>query len=709
MSYLTYPRLHFSGGFLADPSTVNNTPDNYTDANNDIAKLQLYWNPNGTGIFDFQGCLVTKVVYGLGDETTDPAVDPVIGQPVNAVYTMAAPKLVDLDPDQQNTSEIWGLSLQVAGTTANPASISDFVRGDYVAGSYNAVWAQAINGPHSSGSGCAVYQSSLTNLRWTTAATPQSKFLSLLQQQSPQQLSVNFVVNAHNNAPVIYLFNADTLQALVAKGVPANIAAKLQPMTQYSMGLDKKGKPAKLGQVPTESYVNNRLTILLGQADADTYRATILATTLAPPPSPVPPPNINTLFPTGLLTGTIGPLATAIPMFYTPSRMMAPIKVPNSSAQCNFAPFCTQVLSNSDDSNEVLITVNLGNSLATDKPGYNDPAQGFGVALSALGELFLVYFDQNQGPGISLTNAVTIAALPNDPVQMAQLMTVSGGILTVKVDPALLPPGLTVQQAEQKVLSMPLGLIGKKAFAPIIWLAENINGYNLRADQFVFRMNPGIPTGPDQPNGATALVRLYATQFGQPAANISLQATLMSPEDSVTYTSKTMGTGGTSGLKNIAIPQDALSFSPTPLVTNGQGMAELKIVGTDPSFPRVSQNIDGQIYFVNYNFADPTIAQSYTQHPDDLISILLFSQQTFPENPTWDNCIQYILPQYAKLYPIMGRFKLDDYATVVQYAEPISVVLAKPMDDALHMPVIRDLSIQRTQIILDWFANKTPK
>ncbi|MFZ6746034.1 hypothetical protein ACO0LC_22645 [Undibacterium sp. JH2W] len=706
MSYLTYPRLHFSGGFLADPSTVNNTPDNYTDANDEVAKLQLYWNPNGTGIFDFQGCLVTKVVYGPGDETTDPTVDPVIGQPVLAAYTMAAPKLVDLDPDQQNTSEIWGLSLQVAGPTANPASISDFVRGDYVAGSYNAVWAQAINGPRSSGSGCGVYQSSLTNLSWATAAKPQSRYLSLLQQQSPKQLSVNFVVNAHNNAPVIYLFNTATLQALEKKGVPASITAKLLPMTRYYMNLGSNGLPAKLGEVPTESYVNNRLTILLGQANADTYRATILATTLAPPPSSVPPPNINTKFPTGLLTGTIGPQATAVPVFYTPSRMMAPIALPNSNTRCNFAPFCTQVLSDSNDSKEVLITVNLGNSLATNKPGYNDPVQGFGVAMYALGDLFLVYFDQSQETGISLNNAVTITALPNDPAQMAELMTVSGGILTVKVNPALLPPDLTLQQAEQGVLTMPLGLVGKNAFFQIIWLAENINGYNLRADQFVFRMNPGVTSGP---NSATALVRLYATKFGQPAANIGLQAALMSPEDSVKYTSNTMGTGGTSGLKNIAIPQNALSFNTAPLMTNEQGMVELKILGTDPGFPRASQNVDGQIYFVRYNFADQTVAQSYTQHSDDLISILLFSQQTFPKNPTWDNCIQYILPQYAKLYPIMGRFKLNDYASVVEYAEPIRTVLAKPMDDALHMPVIRDLSIQRTQIILDWFTNHTPK
>lgn len=707
MSYLTYPRLHFSGGFLADPSTVNNTPDNYSDENDQVAQLQLYWNPNGTGIFDFQSCVVTKVVYGPGDETTDPKVDPVIGQPVNAVYTMAAPKLVDLDPDQQNTSEIWGLSLQVAGISANPSSISDFVRGDYVAGSYNAVWAQAINGPRSSGSGCGVYQSSLTNLSWATTAAPQSKFLSLLKQQSPKQLSVTFVVNAHNNAPVIYLFTTDTLEALKKNGVPANVVEKLTPMTRYFMNLDNNGLPVNRGQIPTESYVNNRLNILLGQADADTYRNTILTTTLAPPPSPVPPPNINTKFPTGLLTGTIGPLVSPVPVFYTPSRMMAPY---GKQSLCNFSPFCTQVHNNNtNDNKEVWITVNLGNSLATDKPGYNDPKQGFGVAMKNLGDLFLVCFDQTKMTGISTGNIVKVTALPKDPEQMKELMTVSGGILTVKVDPALLPSGMTVQQAEQKVQTMPMGLVGGPTSAPIIWLAENIHGYNVRADQFVYRMNPGIPSGAGQAYGETALVRLYATKFGQPAANIGLKATLMSPKESLDYTSNTMGTGGTHGLKNIAIPQSALSFSTAPLTTNAQGMVELKITGTDPGFPRASQNIDGQIYFVRYNFADPAIAQSYTQHPDDLISILLFSQQNFPQPPTWDNCIQFILPQYAKLYPIMGRFKLNDYASVVEYAEPIRTVLAKPMDDALHMPVIRDLSIQRTQIILDWFANHTPK
>ena len=59
MSYLSSPRLHFSGTFRADPSTLNNTPDNFNSNNNfppnngsEVSNnLQLYWNPNGTAAF----------------------------------------------------------------------------------------------------------------------------------------------------------------------------------------------------------------------------------------------------------------------------------------------------------------------------------------------------------------------------------------------------------------------------------------------------------------------------------------------------------------------------------------------------------------------------------------------------------------------------------------------------------------------------------
>jgi len=44
MSYLDVPRLHFSGTFIAKPSTLNNAPTNFDPAN---TQPDPFWNPNG--------------------------------------------------------------------------------------------------------------------------------------------------------------------------------------------------------------------------------------------------------------------------------------------------------------------------------------------------------------------------------------------------------------------------------------------------------------------------------------------------------------------------------------------------------------------------------------------------------------------------------------------------------------------------------------
>lgn len=695
MSYLGYPRLHFSGRFIADPSTINNTPNNYDDDSNQIADLELYWNPNGTGIFDLMECVVTKVVYGPGDEAVTAEQDPVIGQAVAAVYTKAPPKIVDLDPDQQNVSEIWGLTLQVAGRGANPKSIANFVRGDYAEGPFNAIWVQSLKGPRSSASGSGVYQSQLRNLAWDIDSKPGSRFLAALNAASPNQLSVNFVVNAHNNSPVQYGFNPDTFEKMknAPYNIPETILNKLLPMQKYIQNVGRTQ-----GNVPTESYVNHEVNRLLGQADAETYMHAILEATLLP----YDPGNIDTQFPTGYIKGTLGPQAEAAPVYYTPSRMMAPAK----DSVCYFAPF------NVESANgKTVITLNLGNALATNKPGYD-------IAGDQLGDLKLVYFNQRQSASISLNNAVTVAGIPGD---LAALMKNSAGILDVPIDATLLPKDITPGQASADVLSMPLGLIGSPGGKPVIWLAENIFGYNVRADKFVFRMNPGIETTPQQPRGATAEVAFYVTRFGQPAANVGLKVWKLSEQEAIEYTSHTLGTGGTLGIKNLSVPQEALAMAdavsgsppspedPIEVTTDASGIARLRLQASDPGTPRADQNIDGQVYFIRYTFADGAIAQSFTQDADDLVSVQVYSQLTIPAQPTWENCIKDILPQYGKLYPIMGRFQLDDYQHVYQNRTAIKTVLSKPMEDALHMPVIRDMSVPRLNAILRWIENGAPE
>ena len=77
--------------------------------------------------------------------------------------------------------------------------------------------------------------------------------------------------------------------------------------------------------------------------------------------------------------------------------------------------------------------------------------------------------------------------------------------------------------------------------------------------------------------------------------------------------------------------------------------------------------------------------------------------------PTWDGEIRDILAQYGKLYPIMSRFGLQSYESIVMNKDQIKNALTQPIEAPLHMPVTRDLSQDRLQLILTWMNNNSPR
>src|SRR5262245_12400113 len=105
MSYLDAPRIHFFGGYFANPSTINNNLTNY-----DLKPpLDLSWNPDGSAFFRFRGCAVSSAVGHGGAVSAEDAVDPIIRA---TVTTPQAPqpklaKIVDLDPDQQTITQLY--------------------------------------------------------------------------------------------------------------------------------------------------------------------------------------------------------------------------------------------------------------------------------------------------------------------------------------------------------------------------------------------------------------------------------------------------------------------------------------------------------------------------------------------------------------------------------------------------------------------------
>ena len=162
MSYLQSPRLHFAGSFQADPSTVNNDPEHF-DTSRFQSNYNLpgpgatngWWNPGGTAAWRFFGCTVQQVVYRDGTVCDDPAVDPVVGAPVASGEARTEGKLVDLDPEQQMVSEIWGFQVALGGSGSGFA-----IRGDFEVMGFADIWVRYPQGQPDSFFG-AFYQSVL--------------------------------------------------------------------------------------------------------------------------------------------------------------------------------------------------------------------------------------------------------------------------------------------------------------------------------------------------------------------------------------------------------------------------------------------------------------------------------------------------------------------------------------------------------------------
>lgn len=662
MSYFDLPRVHFGGQFQASPSTLNNTPNNYAEANWTREKTELYWAPDGDGIFDLFECTVTSVV------TSDPGtpVDPLQGLPVIAAYTKAPPKIVDLDPMQQNVSELWGMLMQFG----DPGGA--FVRGVFEPISFNGIWgvAQGLEAPHSSASGSAVFQTMLTSLVWNAGG---STVLEALQAASPDRLSLNMVVKSHNNIPDTYLFDDATYAAMgqSPNDVPSEVIDQLRVLSRYRMMSDDTA-----GLLPTSAYVTYQLRQLLGEQVAKQYIDTVLAVTRQPYSETGS--RMPTDFNFGQIVGSLGPAAADEPTYVVPARTLAPPATTNDKTgvltpqgPCWWAQ--AKLHRNADGTGR--LTLNLGNSLPVEFPGTT-------IWAKQLGTLSLAY-ESPPGSGTYVTLAESI-----DYGDAGGLMTHRAGVVDID---------LTAEQASA-VASAPLVLRGTEAQA--ILLQENPEGLSARADQFVFRMNPGMP------GGDSAQVDVHVRKFGEVAGTEGLQVELakMSPKTAANYTVNTLGTSGTKGIENLSVPEGALEIGGSPAPVR-DGVASFQLTAADPGNPR--GYLDGNVYFARYSLT-PGVP-GYFQDPNDIVSAQVYEHTTLDGPPTWTGGISTILSQFGRLYPIMAAFDLGDYDTVVRNATAIRGVLARDIADPLHMPVTRDLSESRRALVLAWIDAGTPR
>jgi hypothetical protein len=203
MSYLDTPRLHFTGQFQADVSTINNevtfydtasfTPD---DQQRTTDGTKGAWNPEGTGIFRLVGCRITGARLGNRQITTWEQ-DPVIGTALENADDRVFGKLVDLDPQQQMVSQIWGMRLRLTNGQERALFVGDFEPAAFIN-----LWRRQQTAVFLDQTLAAVFQSVLAKVTWQGDA--KSEVLDALRHASAEgYLSINMNVYGYGRDPAI--------------------------------------------------------------------------------------------------------------------------------------------------------------------------------------------------------------------------------------------------------------------------------------------------------------------------------------------------------------------------------------------------------------------------------------------------------------------------------------------------------------------------
>ncbi|MET3131336.1 hypothetical protein AAKU55_001598 [Oxalobacteraceae bacterium GrIS 1.11] len=189
MSYLDLTRLNFKGFFQADVSSINNTIQNYDITTFDPTVSPLAWNPVGTGSFRLLDC---RISGGAIDGVAVTVADPGLGVTLENAAMRVAGKLVDLDPQQQMVSQIWGMKVRLA----IGENLTVF-NGEYLPAAFTNVWGRQQNTQPNDQSAGAVYQSILHDVSWLELGN--SALLKAVRDTSPTGcLSINMNVYGYS-------------------------------------------------------------------------------------------------------------------------------------------------------------------------------------------------------------------------------------------------------------------------------------------------------------------------------------------------------------------------------------------------------------------------------------------------------------------------------------------------------------------------------
>ncbi|KRA17918.1 hypothetical protein [Lysobacter sp. Root604] len=588
MSYLDAPRLHFSGWFQADVSTINNDVRTFQN-DSFVPEYQQYnqngsWNPEGTGIFRFLDCAVTggalagKALRGAGD-------DPAIGMLLENADQRAPGKLVDLDPQQQMVSQIWGMQLRLLD-----AARKAVLQGEFKPVAFCNLWQRQKSGVPMDQKLAANYQSVLEDIAWDAAL----------------------------DSPLLRALREATEDGLLS--IAFNV---------YGYGRD----------------------------------ATIPRYTM------------------GHVVGSIGPYLRGEPKHFVRGRQMIAMPSGKSPLAPKNGVYDAQGQVASDLS---ALTLDLGNTL---------PIKSADSGFEDLGPLVIGVLSFN--PPAELVADIpanSVALIGEVPYQTPDWYAQTAGVIDFDLS--------ANPRAQSFLPACPLLLLSPQpsGFYKVL-MQESLDGQYLRADDFVFRLDPG----------ERDRLEFYATRYGQPlaGAGIALSATEGFMGGSGGGDTMTPPTRPHAAIPDIGTPTDAIAYAATA-TTDAAGRAQVELRASDAGPGRPRGYIAGQLYGIGYQLAAQP--SGYVANPLNYVSVLVYSKTEPPAAPTWYDDIQPLFTQYGNLYPIMSRYVVDlrSYDSVITRLKALRLAFSLPRRDPNHMPVTRDLSAGDRATILRWLDTPAP-
>jgi hypothetical protein len=655
MSYLDFPRLHFSGLFYTGPSTLNNITENYTpgvdfevssppdqyNMGHTNTPGDSGWNPTGAAQWWLEECTVLSAV-GIGGAEVDPS-DAVIGAAVQSpspktpmsdgqggFYDIA--KMVDLDPDQQGRSAVFGLRISV--TLPNGAGLQGLMTVPELR-QLNG----RISGARGSWGAVGNWMGTLQSVQWNGDVSG-SGLLTALQAASAQGLAVKLTVDLHQNNPANVFTSGDMfcygrvlgsigpafagelaqvvpgrcLQTFVAAApTEAALAAAVQPAKRVLQGRDRMAAQ----------------TMALGEMRAARTQDA-LAAAAAPPPDPWSP-------------------------------AFATIREANSQS---------------------LLSIDIGGSILLKASPQPHPTTSDGKFEVDAG-ITVGVFNLANSQFVPFTNgAITIS------LQYQALASTAKNCALVKNSGVFTIP-LTVADGDGYQTN-PLAIqVNGTTVAQ-----ENESGLWMDVDVSSQRLQCGGVA----PGQAKIMVRA----FGNPIVGKNPPVTCVVQ----LYQWILQNNNWTNPFPFPTSTDVGLTIGQT----DANGLADITTVVNVPdiTLPVIRQPLDSQIYLIYlYDAFGNIIGDGQPpppppNTPNAPLSILLWKAFQAPANPTWSD-VGPIFSAYARLYPGMkARLDISDEATVLGFASGILGHMTLPITDPAYMPVTRDLSPSKMAMIVAW-------